>query len=123
MQNISGDSLTSSVFNNKLQLSSISNNSAKNPDISLSASESRIINDDLVSEGGKSPTYQKLLKKLPIIKFSQLIDQNNKKCLVCQEEMCSSDSIRMLTCFHYYHVKCIDQWLKTKRECPLCKHS
>lgn len=23
---------------------------------------------------------------------------------------------------HYFHTECIEQWLKTKQECPLCRH-
>ena len=80
-------SITSSVFNNKLNISETSINSSKNPEISLSSvSESRIIVDDLVSESGTSPTYQNLLKKLPIIKYEKLTDKTFKNCLVCQEE-------------------------------------
>jgi hypothetical protein len=95
--------------------------SAKNPNLSLSHNSSRIIMDDLVSESDKCPIYQKLLTKLPIIEFASIQKGSNGKCLICQEEMSKVDMVRMLTCFHHYHVKCIDQWLKTKRECPLCK--
>ena len=33
------------------------------------------------------------------------------------------DEVRFLPCtdLHHFHVGCVDQWLKNKKCCPLCK--
>jgi len=44
-------------------------------------------------------------------------------CLICSEEYKDNDEITELNCDkrHYFHTKCIQDWLKRKLECPLCK--
>uniref|UniRef100_A0A3Q0RHR8 cullin-RING-type E3 NEDD8 transferase n=1 Tax=Amphilophus citrinellus TaxID=61819 RepID=A0A3Q0RHR8_AMPCI len=32
-----------------------------------------------------------------------------------------SEKLRMLPCFHDYHVQCIDRWLKDNATCPICR--
>lgn len=31
------------------------------------------------------------------------------------------DETKYLNCFHRYHAKCIDEWLKKNSMCPICK--
>jgi len=26
-------------------------------------------------------------------------------------------------CCHFYHAKCLDQWMKTRDECPTCRRN
>ncbi|XP_071727495.1 RING-H2 finger protein ATL52-like [Rutidosis leptorrhynchoides] len=43
-------------------------------------------------------------------------------CLVCLVEFQEDESIRLLPkCSHAFHVHCIDTWLKTHSNCPLCR--
>ncbi|KAK3213235.1 hypothetical protein Dsin_017941 [Dipteronia sinensis] len=43
------------------------------------------------------------------------------KCSVCQEDYVVGDEIGRLHCQHRYHVVCIQQWLRLKNWCPICK--
>ena len=43
-------------------------------------------------------------------------------CPICIEEFVEKERIRTLPCFHIYHVRCIDRWLKRNAKCPICKH-
>ncbi|XP_044472127.1 uncharacterized serine-rich protein C215.13-like [Mangifera indica] len=43
------------------------------------------------------------------------------KCSVCQEEYFAGDEVGRLHCQHRYHVACIEQWLRLKNWCPICK--
>ncbi|KAF2073057.1 hypothetical protein CYY_005640 [Polysphondylium violaceum] len=47
--------------------------------------------------------------------------QQQKDCSICLEGFKIGDSIRTLPCVHHYHRECIDQWLKIKSVCPVCK--
>lgn len=45
------------------------------------------------------------------------------KCSVCQEEYVAGDEVGRLACEHVYHLSCIQQWLRLKNWCPICKGS
>ncbi|KAL3498232.1 hypothetical protein ACH5RR_040964 [Cinchona calisaya] len=50
-------------------------------------------------------------------------DEADIKCSICQEEYAIGDEIGKLECEHGYHVVCIQQWLRLKNWCPICKAS
>ncbi|RMZ93130.1 E3 ubiquitin- ligase SDIR1-like isoform X1 [Brachionus plicatilis] len=45
----------------------------------------------------------------------------NIKCSICLEDLLPNENVRILSCFHQFHVKCIDTWLAQKSTCPTCK--
>ncbi|KAK9141464.1 hypothetical protein Syun_010864 [Stephania yunnanensis] len=49
--------------------------------------------------------------------------EHDVKCSICQEEYGEGDEVGKLSCKHQYHVVCIDQWLRLKNWCPICKAS
>ncbi|KAG9131321.1 hypothetical protein Leryth_006169 [Lithospermum erythrorhizon] len=42
-------------------------------------------------------------------------------CCVCLTEFEDDEEMRELPCLHFFHVECIDTWLKINATCPLCK--
>lgn len=47
----------------------------------------------------------------------------SSECVICLEEFLNGDRCKTLaTCNHVYHKVCIDQWLRWKRRCPICRH-
>lgn len=44
-------------------------------------------------------------------------------CCVCLEAFEPGEDLRVLPCFHQFHVICIDKWLGIRAECPVCKVS
>eukprot|EP00812_Abedinium_dasypus_P010545 NODE_4157_length_704_cov_289.967643.p1 GENE.NODE_4157_length_704_cov_289.967643~~NODE_4157_length_704_cov_289.967643.p1 ORF type:complete len:152 (+),score=29.44 NODE_4157_length_704_cov_289.967643:65-457(+) len=46
-----------------------------------------------------------------------------QQCTVCLEAFKPGDALRILPCLHRYHCVCIDRWLKTSPQCPVCKHN
>lgn len=46
----------------------------------------------------------------------------NCACAICMEEFQGGDMQRTLPCFHRFHLKCVDRWLKRTPSCPTCKH-
>ena len=42
-------------------------------------------------------------------------------CIFCQDKYADGDRVRILPCKHAFHADCVDEWLKTKDSCPICK--
>lgn len=43
-------------------------------------------------------------------------------CAVCLSEFRDSESLRLMpNCQHAFHVDCIDTWLKSQSNCPICR--
>lgn len=43
-------------------------------------------------------------------------------CQICLEDFHEGDELRTLPCFHLFHSKCVDEWLKINSVCPTCRH-
>ncbi|XP_020239773.1 E3 ubiquitin-protein ligase MBR2 isoform X2 [Cajanus cajan] len=50
-------------------------------------------------------------------------DKDDIKCCICQEEYVVGDEVGGLQCEHRFHVVCIQEWLRLKNWCPICKVS
>lgn len=46
-----------------------------------------------------------------------------EQCVICMVDFRDSDEVAELMCDrrHYFHTHCVEEWLKRKLECPLCK--
>lgn len=61
------------------------------------------------------------IEKLPEIEYTENID--SKECTICLESFILKDKMRVLPCNHYFHTSCIDNWLLTSLNCPICRKS
>ncbi|KAM0840385.1 hypothetical protein ACQ4PT_059704 [Festuca glaucescens] len=44
------------------------------------------------------------------------------ECVVCLQELEDGDVVRVLpACRHFFHVSCIDAWLRAHSSCPVCR--
>ncbi|XP_057476011.1 RING-H2 finger protein ATL52-like [Actinidia eriantha] len=64
-----------------------------------------------------------LIKSIAVCKYKKgdgLIEGTD--CSVCLSEFEEDESLRLLPkCSHAFHVACIDMWLKSHSNCPLCR--
>ncbi|ELW65547.1 E3 ubiquitin-protein ligase RNF133 [Tupaia chinensis] len=49
------------------------------------------------------------------------INPNGDSCVVCFELYKPNDTVRILTCKHFFHKNCIDPWILAHGTCPMCK--
>jgi len=44
------------------------------------------------------------------------------RCTICLIELKNGDSAKQLSCDHIFHSDCIDEWLRRKKACPVCRN-
>lgn len=52
----------------------------------------------------------------------RLVSGEDSICCICLGKYKDGVDLRELPCTHFFHVECVDKWLKINASCPLCKH-
>ncbi|KAK7292314.1 hypothetical protein RIF29_08092 [Crotalaria pallida] len=69
---------------------------------------------------------ESVIREIPTFQFikGQVKDQIVYGCVVCLNEFQEQDMLKVLpSCSHAFHLDCIDIWLQTNANCPLCRSS
>lgn len=61
------------------------------------------------------------IERLPTKVYNPAHNAGKTDCQICFSDYNKGEKLRMLPCFHDYHVKCIDRWLKENASCPICR--
>lgn len=68
-----------------------------------------------------------LIREIPSFQFTKSEGEEDTslyKCVVCLNEFQENDTLKVLpTCKHCFHLDCIDIWLQSNDNCPLCRLS
>ncbi|KAM7397343.1 hypothetical protein PAMP_020324 [Pampus punctatissimus] len=76
---------------------------------------------------------QREIQRFPTKSFQCASSGGNMQCQICFCDYTDGEKLRMLPCFHDYHVQCIDRWLKFSMRvqspfprqenitCPICR--
>ncbi|KAJ0959687.1 hypothetical protein J5N97_000655 [Dioscorea zingiberensis] len=51
----------------------------------------------------------------------RIISAEDAVCCICLAKYVDNDELRELPCTHFFHLDCVDKWLKINASCPLCK--
>lgn len=51
------------------------------------------------------------------------LPENKKTCRICLDDFKNGDKINILNCGHVFHFSCLDEEIKHRQNCPLCKVS
>lgn len=66
---------------------------------------------------------QIVIDSIAIIKYKKgegLVEETD--CSICLSEFRDDESLRLLPkCSHAFHIACIDTWLRSHKNCPLCR--
>ncbi|KAF8393316.1 hypothetical protein HHK36_021557 [Tetracentron sinense] len=74
--------------------------------------EGREINSDGAGEGGIVAAGTEK---------ERVISGEDAVCCICLAKYADNDELRELPCSHFFHMECVDKWLKINALCPLCK--
>lgn len=80
----------------------------------------------LLHEIENRPVHPQLLSILPTFAYERKNEPSEENsdsdtCPICLMVYEDGDQLRMLPCFHKYHMSCIDMWFSSKDTCPNCK--
>lgn len=79
---------------------------------------------------GPGPSHaarQGLINELESVSYSpDLFPEHDKsdggpECCICQDVFVEGTDIKKTSCGHYFHEKCLGNWLENGRTCPLCR--
>ncbi|XP_057979888.1 RING-H2 finger protein ATL67-like [Malania oleifera] len=82
--------------------------------------------DDAADENPAAGLDQTVINSYPKFPFVKSGDLGNAgtMCSICLCEYRESEMVRMMPdCRHYFHLLCIDAWLKLNGSCPVCRNS
>ncbi|XP_010449540.1 PREDICTED: putative RING-H2 finger protein ATL53 [Camelina sativa] len=93
--------------------------------LDVNSSENGDQDDPFAHESSNTGLDDAVIKKIGFFKLKK--HQNGFKingtdCSICLGEFNEDESLRLLPkCNHIFHVVCIDRWLKSHSNCPLCR--
>ncbi|KAK2664280.1 hypothetical protein Ddye_002854 [Dipteronia dyeriana] len=77
----------------------------------------------IILTGLDGPTIESYPKTL-LGESKRLPKPNDNTCSICLCEYQAKETLRTIPeCNHYFHAHCIDEWLKMKASCPVCRNS
>ncbi|XP_035506456.1 E3 ubiquitin-protein ligase ATL59-like [Scophthalmus maximus] len=60
-------------------------------------------------------------ERFPTKTFESATSVGTTQCQICFCDYTAREKLRVLPCFHDYHVPCIDRWLMDNSTCPICR--
>ncbi|XP_059650887.1 RING-H2 finger protein ATL16-like [Cornus florida] len=72
---------------------------------------------------------ESVIRSIPIFQFKKKEEKEQSQtsrceCAVCLNEFQEEENLRVIpNCGHVFHIDCIDVWLQSNANCPLCRRS
>jgi len=80
-------------------------------------------NEERQVQGAQDDTIEALpTRTYAAAEASEDVPKEENNCQICMEDFEDGDELRTLPCFHLFHAKCVDKWLKVNSICPTCRH-
>lgn len=80
---------------------------------------------DLFGDGTEHrATNPAVIRSLPTTVLNDVekeLPEEQRQCAICLETFQNGEKRKTLQCLHGFHEECIDKWLRSSRNCPICK--
>jgi RING-finger-containing ubiquitin ligase len=80
---------------------------------------------DLFGDGTEHrATNPAVIRSLPTTVLKDVekeLPEEQRQCAICLETFQNGEKRKTLQCLHGFHEECIDKWLRSSRNCPICK--
>ena len=63
-------------------------------------------------------SFRKMILHVKMV-FRRASTPPGQICIICMDELLNCR--KLASCGHYFHFKCLFQWIQTKSECPICR--
>jgi hypothetical protein len=77
---------------------------------------------DALNVLGKTFPNRKYWQVMNFFEFMNGSDKKLVECTICLQRFSKDDIVKVLFCLHFFHAKCIMNWIKENTLCPLCKY-
>lgn len=74
-----------------------------------------------MAEDLQEPFPRQATAEIPIVRITAQQAADTFICTICITEFNESEEASALSCAHYYHPSCIEQWLEDSVSCPICR--
>ncbi|XP_027936356.1 RING-H2 finger protein ATL70-like [Vigna unguiculata] len=84
-------------------------------------------NHTTITVEAPEPCIDQSVCNFPSLQFSKAklcgsTSSSSSSCSICLMDYKDRDSLRVLpACGHFFHVKCVDPWLRINMTCPVCR--
>lgn len=105
-------------------------NDAFEESLAIKAVEEQILNElnnktsklnyNVDSYNNNINNYLLILDNIKTVKFNSY-NTAFFQCGVCMDSFQDGEDIKKLFCEHIFHKECLNQWLQSKKNCPLCE--
>ncbi|XP_075502511.1 putative RING-H2 finger protein ATL21A [Primulina tabacum] len=88
------------------------------------ASSAAVAPQILITTGGLDSSIIQSYPKTILGESRRLPNPNDSICSICLSEYKPKETLRSIPeCQHSFHAECVDQWLRLKASCPVCRNS
>ena len=115
------------LFNNPEHNSNDNDNNSNESSESNESNESNDVrnldNESLSSSSDDlNGLDESIINNFPKIVVEDASKLKEKNCVICLEDYKNGEEKTTIPCFHTFHPKCINKWLKAHNTCPICKY-
>ena len=77
--------------------------------------DTELVRETVEEVSSEEKNIAEILASLPC----EQLDASRDMCAICHQMMAEGEIVSYLPCGHFYHVGCIDAWLRIRTTCPL----